>query len=145
MIDLSALKEPQFISIDWESQYREILSTYEKAVDRKISKGQLEAVLFAIFAYRENLLRIAIQEAAKQNLLAYARAEMLDHLGALLGVYRLPATKAVCTIRFYFEGLNQNIAIPRGTRVASQDGKVMFETTEDVNVSSGTQYVDVFT
>lgn len=39
-------------------------------------------------AYREMLLRAAVQDAGKGNLLAYASGAMLDHLGAFYGVKR---------------------------------------------------------
>ena len=46
-------------------------------------------LLINLVAYRESLLRIAIQEAAKQNLVNYALYPMLDYLGELVGVFRL--------------------------------------------------------
>ena len=143
-VDLSTLKEPVFVFSDWESLYKEIVSAYERAAGVTLSKGQVESILLSIFAYRENLLRIMMNEVAKQNLLAYARGEVLDHLGALLGVSRLPARPAITTLRFYFDQeLPQEILLPRGTRVASQDRKVVFATDRDIQVSPGTTYVDV--
>jgi len=143
MIDLKTIPEPVFVEANWEKIFAELLQAYELAIGKPVSKGQLEAVLLSIFAYRENLLRILINETAKQNLLAYAQGEVLDHLGALLGVYRLPATKAMTTLRFYFSDLDRDILIPGGTKVATEDDKAVFETAEDVSVKAGTQYVDV--
>jgi phage-related baseplate assembly protein len=143
MIDIMTIPEPVFVEANWEKIFTELLQAYELAIGKPVSKGQLEAVLLSIFAYRENLLRILINETAKQNLLAYARGEVLDHLGALLGVYRLPATKARTTLRFYFSELDRDILIPKGTKVATKDDKAVFETAEDVSVKAGEQYVDV--
>lgn len=143
-MDLSELKEPLFVESNWEAINREIVSAYERAAGVKLSKGQLEAILLSIFAYRENLLRIIINETAKQNLLAYAIEEKLEHLGALLGVHRLPASKAITTLRFTFtQPLPAELLIPKGTRVMSKDEKAVFETVEDVNALSGSSYVDV--
>jgi len=143
MINIQNFQEPVFVESNWDDIYKELFQAYERVSGQPISKGQLEAVLLSIFAYRENLLRILINETAKQNLLAYARGEVLDHLGALLGVSRLSASPAMTMLRFYFSNLDRNILIPKGTRVASKDGKVVFETTGDINVEAQTVYIDV--
>jgi len=65
-------------------------------------------------------------------------------LGALLGVKRLPAQPALTTLRFEFqEPLAVGILIPKGTQVRSSDGKVIFQTKEDVNAEIGSEYVEV--
>lgn len=144
MINVASIKEPVFVESNWDTINRELISAYENTAGVKLSKGQLEAILLSIFAYRENLLRIIMQETAKQNLLAYAVGEKLEHLGALLGVYRLPASKATTTLRFTFvEPLPSELLIPAGTRVMSKDERATFETIKDVNVASGTTYVDI--
>ncbi|MEM5854046.1 MAG: baseplate J/gp47 family protein [Candidatus Aenigmatarchaeota archaeon] len=138
------LREPVFVEANWEKIYNEIIATYENITGTTLSKGQLEAVLLSIFAYRENLLRIAINETAKLNLLAYARDHYLDHLGALLGVYRLPARPAKTTLRFYIsEVLDKEVIIPQGTRVKTQDDKVTFATTKTAVIIPGATYIDV--
>jgi len=144
MLDVNSLPEPQFVSIDWVKQVKELIDIYEQSAGITLSKGQIERLLLDIFAYRENILRILIQETAKQNLLAYARGEILDHLGALLDVERLSATPAITTLRFSFsEALPSELLIPAGTRVQSKDNKVIFVTKEDANASAGSTYIDV--
>ncbi|WP_333656291.1 baseplate assembly protein [Dissulfurispira sp.] len=144
MVDLKTLPEPEFITVDWNQQYAEIVKSYEQIVGIPLSKGQVESLMIATFAYRENLLRIAINDTAKQNLLAYARGGMLDHLGVLLGVTRLPAAAAITTLRFTFEtALTSPLLIPKGTKVMSKDNKVIFATSEDVNAGTGIAYIDV--
>ena len=68
----------------------ELKSAYETATGRTVYPGQAEQLLIDICAYRESLCRAAINEAARQNLVAFARAPMLDYLGELVGVSRLP-------------------------------------------------------
>lgn len=144
MIDVKSLPEPQFVEANWQKIINEIIDAYENASGEKLSKGQIERLLLDIVAYRENILRITIQQVAKQNLLAYAKGDVLDHLGALLGVERLKSTSAITTLRFYFsESLPSDLLIPRGTRVASKDNKVTFETKEDANVPAGSATFDV--
>jgi len=144
MIDLTTLKEPVFIDANWEQIYSEIAKSYELIAGVPLTKGQLEAVILSIYAYRENILRISMNEIAKQNLLAYAKKENLDHLGALLGVKRLDASKAKTTLRFSFvEPLPYPLLIPEGTQVATRDEKVVFQTVKDAEASQGAEYIDV--
>ena len=144
MIDVKNLPEPQFVEANWQKIINELIEAYENASGEKLSKGQIERLLLDIFAYRENILRITIQQVAKQNLLAYAKGDVLDHLGALLGVERLKSTSAITTLRFYFsESLPSDLLIPKGTRVASKDNKVMFGTKDDTNVPAGSATFDV--
>lgn len=96
-----------------------------------------------MFAYRENLVRIAVQEAAKQNLVAYSRAPMLDYLGELVGVYRLSAQPAKTTLQFSVTtSCGSNVLIAKGTRVSAADS-VFFATDEDVFLPAGSLSVVV--
>lgn len=93
-----AIAEPNFIERDPAQITSEMIAQYEDASGKKLYPAQAERLLIDLFAYRENLVRIAIQEAAKQNLVAYSRAPMLDYLGELVGVHRLPAQSAKTTL-----------------------------------------------
>ncbi|ENL8054214.1 baseplate J/gp47 family protein [Salmonella enterica] len=95
-----AIAEPDFIDRDPAQITSEMIAQYEEASGKKLYPAQAERLLIDLFAYRENLVRIAIQEAAKQNLVAYSRAPMLDYLGELVGVHRLPAQAAKTTLQF---------------------------------------------
>ncbi len=50
-------------------------------------------------SYRELLLRAAVQDAGKGNLLAYARGAVLDHLAAFYGVARQVIQEADASVR----------------------------------------------
>ncbi|MBI4691688.1 MAG: baseplate J/gp47 family protein [Nitrospirae bacterium] len=143
MIDLKTLPEPQFVTVDWNQQYKELVKSYEQIIGMPLSKGQAESIMLATFEYRENLMRINFNETAKQNLLAYARGVVLDHLGVPF-VKRLPAAAAITTLRFTFEAaLTSPLLIPAGTKVMSKDNKVVFTTSEDANADIGDTYIDV--
>ena len=143
-VNLAALPEPEFVKTDYEKILSELKAEWEAQTGVKLQPAQLERLILNVIAYRENVLKLAINEAAKQNLLAFAKGEKLDHLGALLGVKRLPAQPALTTLRFEFqEPLPVGILIPKGTQVRSSDGKVIFQTKEDVNAEIGSEYVDV--
>jgi len=144
-IDLKALPEPVFVEIDYEQILQECKEAWESVTGQPLLPAQLERLIIDIIAYRENVLRIVINEAAKQNLLAFAKGEVLDHLGALLGVKRLPAQPALTILRFEFEEqLPIPLLIPKGTEVRSSDNQVTFQTKEDVTASAGSEYVDVW-
>ncbi|WP_456436910.1 baseplate assembly protein [Desulfurobacterium sp.] len=144
MIDLKTLPEPVFVESNYDEIINELISLWEQATGETLQPAQVERLILNVIAYRENVLKLAINEAAKQNLLAFAKGEKLDHLGALLGVQRLPAQPALTTLRFEFqEPLPIEILIPKGTQVRSSDGKVVFQTKEDVNAEIGSEYVDV--
>lgn len=84
-----SLPEPSFIDRDPVVITSELKAAWEATTGKTLYPGQVESLLIDLIAYRETLIRIGIQEAAKQNLVAYANAPMLDYLGELVGVYRL--------------------------------------------------------
>ncbi|MEO2082577.1 MAG: baseplate J/gp47 family protein [Desulfurobacteriaceae bacterium] len=144
MIDLKTLPEPVFVKSNYEEILNELKTLWEQATGKTLQPAQLERLILNVIAYRENVLKLAINEAAKQNLLAFAKGKKLDHLGALLGVKRLPAQPALTTLRFEFEEpLPLTLLIPKGTQVRSADGKVIFQTKEDKTAETGSKYTDV--
>lgn len=144
MIDLKTLPEPQFVTVNWEQQYKELVDSYEQIVGIPLTKGQVESLMLSTFNYRENILRLAINDSAKQNLLAFAKEPVLDHLGAFLEVSRLQAVAAITTLRFTFsEPLTTSLLVPGGTRVNSKDGKATFATSADAIAGEGSTYIDI--
>ena len=144
MIDLKTLPEPVFIETDFQQIISEIITSWEAITGVKLQPAQVERIILDVIAYRENILRLVINEVAKQNLLAFAKGEKLDHLGALLGVKRLPARPAITTLKFEFqEPLPQTLVIPKGTQVRSFDGKVVFQTKEEVIAQTGSEWIEI--
>lgn len=84
-----SLPEPSFIERDPVAITAELKAAWEATTGKTLYPGQVESLLIELISYRETLIRIAIQEAAKQNLVSYACAPMLDYLGELVGVYRI--------------------------------------------------------
>ncbi|MEI7221972.1 baseplate assembly protein [Pectobacterium carotovorum] len=126
-----ALTEPNFIERDAAKITAEMIAKYEADSGKTLYPAQAERLLINLFAYRETLLRSAVQEAAKQNLVAFARAPMLDYLAELVGVYRLAAQPARAELRFTPETpLVSDLLIPAGTRVSASDS-VIFTTDSD--------------
>lgn len=138
-----SLPEPNFIDRDPDAITAEIVAQYEQLSGKTLYPAQVERLLIDVIAYRETLVRIGIQEAAKQNLVAYARAPMLDYLGELAGVTRLPAQPAKTTLRFTLEvALATNLLIQAGTRVEGGDGAATFATDADATLLAGQLSID---
>ena len=79
--------------------------------------------------------RSLIDYAAKQNLLAYAEGDFLDHIGAMLGVMRLEASNAMTTLKFTLsEPRLSAVIIPEGIRASPGGGTILFATTESVEI-----------
>lgn len=138
-----ALTDITFADKDPDAITSEILSQYEALTGRTLARADpvrlfLDTVILAIIQQRT-----LIDFAAKQNLLAYAQGEYLDHIGALLGVSRLPAGHAAATLRFTLSAAYAyNVVIPSGTRVSTGDG-ITFATTAETVILAGCQSVSV--
>ncbi len=113
----------------------DMISTFETSAGRTLQPAQVERLLIDLYAYRESLVRNAIQYAAQQNLLAFAIFPMIDYLGALLGVTRLQAQTAITTLQFTLSGpLTVEYTVNAGTKVGSGDGQVVFATMADLTI-----------
>lgn len=139
-----SLPEPNFIDRDPEAITAEIVAMYEEKSKKTLYPAQIDRIMIDIIAYRETLIRTGIQEAAKQNLLAFAVAPMIDYLGQLVGVDRLPAQSSRSFLRFAIPTpLLTELVIDVGTRAESNDGSVAFETEEVAVIPAGQLFVDI--
>ena len=94
---MTQLPEPNFIERDADKITQEWIDLYESKSGKVLQPAQIERLMIDSCAYRENLLRIKIQEIAKENLLSYAPLEILEHIGEPLGVTKLLADCATTT------------------------------------------------
>lgn len=141
---MTQLPEPNFIERNADKITAEWIALYEEKTGKTLEDAQIERLLIDVGVYRENLLRIKIQEVAKSNLLTYAPMEVLEHLGELVGVSKLEAKYSKTIIKFEInETLNFDIFIPKGTEVETNDGKFVFLIDEDATLESGNQYITV--
>ena len=138
-----ALPIPNFIERNAQQIIDEMVADYEVRVGRTLEPAQVERLIINALAYRELLLRNQVQQAALQNLLSFAKAPMIDYLGELLGVTRLPAAAAQTTIEFTLVSGHGSITIPQGIRIGTTDGRAIFETREILNVDELTDIVTV--
>src|SRR5579871_60984 len=121
------LPPPQFVNdadgLDPNKILADMVALFESLAGRTLQPAQVERLLINLYAYRESLVRNAIQYAASQNLLAFASFPMIDYLGQLLGVTKLPAQGALTTLQFTLAAaLPVSFLIPAGTLVGTTDG-----------------------
>lgn len=141
---MTTLTEPDFIERDPEVILQEVFDTWEQKGGAPLEPTQLESLLLHVWAYRETLLRIGIQEAAKSTLLRFAVFPVIDYLGELIGAPRLEAQAATSTERFSLAAVHgTDVPIASGTRVQSKDGRATFATTVDATITAGELSVDV--
>lgn len=139
---LPSLPPPVFVSdadgLDPNLILADMVAAFQTAAGRTLQPAQVERLLINLYAYRESLMRNAIQYAGQQNLLAFAAFPMLDYLGQLLGVARLPAQSAVVTLQFTLaNALSVSYTIVAGTPIGSSDGQFVFVTSADLTFAPG--------
>lgn len=139
---ISNLPPPQFANdadgLDPNLILSDMIAAFQAASGRTLQPAQVERLLINLYAYRESLVRDAIQYAGTQCLVAFASFPMLDYLGQLLGVTRLPAQPATTTLQFTLGGpLTVPYTIPAGTLVGSADGQFRFATSAALTIPAG--------
>ena len=101
---LDNLPDITFAEKDAKLIESEIINVYESLAGRTLAPGDPVRLFLLSIASIISQQRVLIDFAAKQNLLAFSSNGYLDHLGALLGVTRLPAYPAMTTLRFTLSG-----------------------------------------
>lgn len=134
------LPEIQFAEKSAQQVEADIVNRYENLAQKSLAKADPKRLFIKAFSLIIAQQRSLIDFSAKQNLLGYAVDGYLDHLGAFSETERLDPKYATTTERFHLS-VSQQQTIPAGTRVTAGDN-VFFETTEDVPVDTGQDYVD---
>lgn len=142
---LTGLPVPQFVDRDPQAIVEAMVAQYEAMAGRTLYPAQVERLQIDLTAYRETLTREAIQDAALQNLLAFARGHFLDYLGDLQGCRRLGGAKARALLRFAFAvPLPATVLIPAGTRVQDSGRSFTFIVLADTPVAAGVASVETW-
>lgn len=136
-MSLQDLPKINFATADPEVVATEVVATVEALLGRKLERADpLRIFLRAVETVLINQ-RLLIDAAAKQNLLAYATGDYLDHLGALVGCERLPESSAVTTVEITLSAVREKATtIRQGTRITADD-EIFFALNEDVIILAG--------
>lgn len=141
---MSELLEPDFIERDPEKIEQEWIKLFEEKTGKVLLPSQIERLYVDIGAYRETVIRMKIQEAAKKNLLTYAPLTVLEHIGQPLGVTKLLRNCSKTILKFTLdEPLDFDFVIKQGTEVETKDGLFIFQTTENAILKSGEYFICV--
>ena len=133
----------EFITTDAALIYEEVITTLESGVSEPLYPGDERRIfgeaLVPLFVGMYN----AVNDAARQKMLRYARGEVLDALGERVGVERLAPAEATTVLRFSMKStVGENVIIPQGTR-ATSDNTRYFATSKAAVIEIGQLYVDV--
>ena len=140
---MNSNSELQFIETNAGKIHDFILYILENGVAEELYPGDERRIFAEGIAALIVSLYATMNEAAKQSTLRYARKEILDALGEFAGVFRILAIPAKTQMRFSVKtALNQNIIIPKGTRVTS-DNVRYFSTTNTAVLQAGNLHVDI--
>ena len=133
----------QFITLDPDGVVASLIAKYESLTGRTLQPAQAERIIFNAIGYRISLVEQAINETANKCFAVFATGQALEEIGRPLGVFRLPASVATCTIRFNLVAGHGALTIPAGIRVQSTDGQVVFITTESKSILADDDTADI--
>lgn len=142
--DLKKLPAVSFAPLDSARVEREIFRDYEMRTESTLYPGDPVRLFMDSLAWAATVQNHLIDLAGRQNLLAFASGANLDHLGALMGVARIPAQPARCIVRFALpKTLPFAVPVPAGTRVTTRDGKAVFATAGAAEIPPGETFADI--
>ena len=137
------MSDINFVTVDSKQIENDLISGFEETTGEVFYPGDerrqfLLNMLPVILAVYNK-----INDSARQNLLRYARGEILDAIGELRDTPRLAAQKAKVTLHFILSvARDVDTPIPVGTR-GTPDGTLNFVTLQDAVVPAGLLSVDV--
>lgn len=118
------MKTPEinFATADPQELMAGALALMEETLGRSISRADPVRLMLDAFINIIIQQRLLIDNAAKMNLLAFSKGEYLDRLGDLVGVSRLAATAATCTVEVKLSAAREYpMFIRAGTRITADD------------------------
>lgn len=139
---LSELPEVNFVDTNKDVVVARLMALYTKITKRTLSRADPIRLFILVVASVVVMLLNKFNEIGKQNLLAYANGENLDHIGVVTGVVRLGKQAATTTMRLQLSLSDRSRVIPKGTRFSTADN-VIFATIEDTLIETGAKTVDV--
>ncbi len=131
-----------FVTGDAKAIYEDLIRQMETALDTTLYPGDERRIFLEQLALVVMGIKGKINDAANQNLLRYARDELLDLMGEYAQTPRLLAMMAGTILRFTLASARgTNTIIEAGTR-ATPDGKVFFTTKQALTITAGSLYGD---
>lgn len=136
-MELKNLPDLEFVDSDVDTTKAEIITIYEGLTGRTLAKADPVRLFLETLASVIVQLKEKINYTGKQNLLAYAVDNSLDHLGVLVGTDRLTAAAATTTMKITLSAArDQATIIPAGIRVTAGDN-VYFAINDPPTIAAG--------
>lgn len=133
----------QFVDADAQVIQNEMIQAFQEETGIVLYPGDPRRVFFLQLVPILLALKNNINYTGNQNLLPFAEGDVLDGLGARIGVPRLVAQPATVTLKFTLSAIQlSTVTVPEGTR-ATPDGVIYFATTTDLNIAAGDTYGSV--
>lgn len=121
-----------------------LLRVLKRLLGARCTLGNPDRLFLEGLAYVLALFAGQVDFAGRQSLVAYAEKGHLDHLGMESDTPRLGMLPATTTLRFSLAGpLGWSVEVLGGTRVSTQDRKVVFITDAYAEIPAGELYVDI--
>lgn len=137
------LQDIDYIDIEFDKINEEATEELSRRLGKPLYPASPERILLLTLLDYIIQDREFINDTGKMQLLAYARGDYLDHLGALMEEKRFPASRARTTLCFTLStALDYVNIIPKGTRAKSKEGFI-FQTLEEKEVPIGQKEVEV--
>jgi phage-related baseplate assembly protein len=137
-LDLDGLPDLVFFPTDWNTIYDRLVSGYDAVAAIPLPENSVARTVITDFALNEQLIRVDGNEAGKQNTLAFAAGENLDHIASLKEITRLSPSFAVCTIQFVFSSpMVSAYTIPAGRRIQDSSATYIFTTDNPISLEIG--------
>jgi phage-related baseplate assembly protein len=135
---MRALPPPEFVKIDPAAIEADLIARYEAKSGKVLYPAQIESLFIDQVAYAKTRILAAIQNAGEQLLVRFSSGPILDYLGELVDTPRLFAQPARCNQVFRIpEAAGALVTVVAGTRITSQDGRLVFTTEESVTIAIG--------
>lgn len=120
-----SLTDVNFVNTDTNTIKEEVIRAYEQIAKRTLAAADPVRLFLESIASIIAQQRALINYTGKMNLLAYATGDYLDHLGLLVGTFRLPAAAATATFRITLSAARPfDVTVAKGTRVRSTNEAV---------------------
>lgn len=126
-----------FVDMDPSVIVPQLVEDFETALGVTLPAGDQRREFLQGFGYVLTTVLQNIEMTGEKELLETSYGQYLDALGALVGVSRLQADYATCTVQFTLSNAQpQAVQIPAGTRV-TPDGTLFFATESLLTIPSG--------
>ncbi|MFX3635462.1 MAG: baseplate J/gp47 family protein [Candidatus Pristimantibacillus sp.] len=136
-MSLNNLPDINLVQVDADEIISNIIATYEALSGRKLFPADPIRLFLLSIANVIVQQQALMNDAARSNLLRYARGNVLDHIAALTETTRLDALAARTTVRFTLAAPQLSaVTIPIGTRT-TPGNNLFFATTEIAEFPAG--------